>query len=185
MTTMGIIIAKMALCLIAALLVGLLFGYLFARARTKERYEDKIDALEELCENKKEEARRYKELYGKKELEANTLHEEIEKHEELLVTCKKREEELMTQLDLLVEENGALQEKLSQAEAQDEDGSEIVAKIEQMMQTLEEEGPRLASELKKELKEDLQEAREMVQNGTKNGKIAKLLDTIAGKFRRK
>jgi len=97
MGTMEIIITKMALCLLAALLIGLFFGYIFARRKAKEFFEHKIDALEELCEAKKSESNELKTKYGNMEIEMlrlkdinNDREAQISKQESDLEECRKK-----------------------------------------------------------------------------------------------
>ncbi len=112
MTEMEIIVTKMALCLLGALLIGLFFGYLYTKRKTKEMYEDKIDALEELCEANKTESKELKNKYGSMEIDMLRLKDINKEYEETLEKNKKSIEEYESKL----EECGKSEEKVAALE---------------------------------------------------------------------
>jgi len=89
MSEMEIIITKMVLCLLGALLIGLFFGYLYTKRKIKEIYEDKIDALEELCEANKAESKELKNKYGSMEIDLLRLKDINREYEETIEKNKK------------------------------------------------------------------------------------------------
>lgn len=184
MSTIQVIIAEMALCLLAALLIGALFGYLYTRARSKERYEDKIDALQELCESKRKESEQLKIAFGKLEIENSKLHDENEHIEKLLVKCRENEEELLTQLDMLVQENESLEHKLKNcADESDITNDMLLKKISQMKEELLKEGPTLGNELKNEIKEGIEHVEQLVTTEAPKRKVMEYLGALFGKLR--
>ncbi|RUM68171.1 MAG: hypothetical protein DSZ05_01495 [Sulfurospirillum sp.] len=143
---------KMALCLVAALLLGMFFGYLYTRRKTKEMYEDKLDALEELCESKKSETHELKTKYGSMEVdmlrlqEINKEHEEtilekqkvIEEQEEKLASCKQSDEKISA-LENMYES------KKSEAEQLKKECEGYSAKIKKLEEECSEYKERIAS----------------------------------------
>ncbi len=190
MTTLGMIVTQMALCLGAALLIGAFFGYLYARAKSKEYYEHKIDALQEMCEAKKEEAEALKTQFGKLEIENSKLQEECEQYEELLVQCRTHEEELMTQLDVTKQENESLRQSLEayeakQAKSDEEESYKLLEKLTEIKTLLKTEASNMAQGLKEEIIHEIDKAEELVKNSDNTGKINTLIHTILGKFKPK
>jgi chromosome segregation ATPase len=181
---MQVIIAEMALCLLAALLIGALFGYLYARAKSKERYEDKIDALQELCESKRKESEQLKTAFGRLEVDNNKLIEENEHIENLLVECREKEEELLTQLDILVQENESLHQKLKQCPDEESVTKEMLLdKISDIKKTVADLGSDLEDEIKAEIKEGIEEVEKLVEKEVENKKVMGYLSTLFGKIK--
>jgi chromosome segregation ATPase len=183
MATMGVIVTEMALCLILALLTGALFAYLYAKASAKSYYEDKIDALQELCESKRKEADRVKEQYGKLEIKNAELEEEAERCEELLVKCREKEEEMLTQLDVIAQENESLQQKLNNLDPHANSHEAVVEELNKLKKLLNEKDTGLTAKIKEDLTEDLNRAEEMLKEGVGTGKIASFLQSLFGKFK--
>jgi uncharacterized membrane protein YraQ (UPF0718 family) len=186
MSNLQIIIAEMALCLLAMLLIGALFGYLYGRARSKERYEDKVDALQELCESKRKESEQLKTAFGKLEIDNNKLIEENEHIENLLVECREKEEELLTQLDMLVQENESLHQKLKKCSDESSVTKEMLLEtILQIKEAVTETKPDLDSEMKQEIKEGIEKVEELIEKETDNKKAAGYLNTLFSKLKPK
>ena len=183
MATMGVIVTEMALCLLAALGIGAFFAYFYAKSSAKAYYEDKIDALQELCESKRKEAEAIKEQYLKLEIESAKNEEEAKRCEALLVACREKEEALLTQLDLIAQENASLQQKLDTLDP-DSSGHEVLAKeIAELKKMLDVKHTDLTAKIKDELMEDLTKAEKMLKEGVKTGKITSFIQTILGKIR--
>ena len=186
MATMGVIVTEMILCLLVALLIGALFGYLYGRSSTRERYENKIDALQELCESKRKESEAIKERFGKLEIENAKLEEEAQRCEELLVECREKEEEMLRQIDVIVQENESLQQKLSYVTEKEEDEGERTSLLEEIgtiKKLLEEHSAQISSEVREEIVEELSKAEKMVREGAKKGKIGLTLQSLFGKIK--
>jgi len=141
MSAMGIIISKMVLCLLAALLIGFVFGLLFIRARTKEYYEDKIDALEELCEAKKQESAELRTKYGNMDVEMSRLKENLSEEEEKLTALQKRNTEYETKLQEKEEEIELLEKKIEtlQQEKEQEIGAKVAEREKEITEALTQE----------------------------------------------
>ncbi len=188
MSNMAVIVSEMALCLLAALAIGALFGYLFSRAKNREHYENKIDALEELCESKRQESEYLKENYGKLEIEKNRLVEENEHCEELLVKCRENEEQLLTQLDMLVQENESLTQKLKQYQENSQNGEpdrELLQKLSDIKAALSNSAAEISDTLKKEVHEEIEKVEKALSGGEKKQNILSYLNTLLGKVKQR
>jgi septal ring factor EnvC (AmiA/AmiB activator) len=185
MTTMGIIITEMALCLLAALLIGLFFGYLYAKVKGKEFYEDKIDALEELCEAKKHEASDLKARYGNMEIEIAKLHEQKTKNEKIIQKCREKEEEMLAQLELLAEKNDKLEQSLANVDSKVPvlNKDEIIQKIDEIKKLLEEKREVITEEVQKEIIQEVEELKEEIKNEENSSKIVTFLQNIIKKIK--
>ena len=193
MSNMQIIIAEMTGCLVAALLLGALFAYLFAKARSREYYENKIDALEELCESKKEEAQRFKAAYGNLEIENSRLQEEKGEYEQLLLKCRTSEEDLLTQLDVIAQENASLRQEIEnlkqQPQAQTDrdqiEGEVALEKLKELKEVLHSKAEYLKEEIKNQVSEEIDQAEERMQKGVSGSKLFSFVNKVFGKINRK
>lgn len=193
MSTTEIIITEMSGCLVAALLLGALFGYLFTKARSREYYENKIDALEELCESKKEEAERIKAAYGNLEIENSRLQEENEEYEQLLLKCRTSEEDLLTQLDVIAQENESLRQEIENLKQQphaqvDEDQIEAevaLEKLKELREVLISKAENMKEEIKSQVSEEIDKAEETMQKGVSGSKLFAFVNKLFGKINRK
>ncbi len=195
MTTLGIVVTEMALCLLAALVMGLFFGYLYAKAKTKEYFENKIDALEELCEAKRVEASELKTRYGNMEIEITKLQEKCANDEKIIENCKEKENEMLAQLELLAEKNEKLQQNLNEMEAEQKqakqeafvkiDGSEVLNKIDEIAHLLKDKTKTLTHEVKQEIVEEVQEIKkELSSDSAENSnKVVTILQNIMKKLK--
>jgi uncharacterized membrane protein YraQ (UPF0718 family) len=183
MAVMGVIVTEMVFCLVAALAIGALFAYFYAKASARAFYEDKIDALQELCESKREEAEKIKALYSKLEIENARLDEEAVRCEELLTQCRENEEELLAQLDVIAQENASLQEKMRYSQSAQSDVSGLIEQISALKKSIEQKNGDLDENIKAEVTRDLDEAEQMLREGKKHSKITALMQMILGKIK--
>jgi septal ring factor EnvC (AmiA/AmiB activator) len=184
MTTIGIIITEMALCLLAALLIGLFFGYLYAKVKGKEFYEDKIDALEELCEAKKLEASELKARYGNMEIEIAKLYEQRTRDEKIIENCKVKEEEMLAQLELLADKNDKLEQSLANINTNVPvfNKDEIIQKIDEINKLLTEKREVITEEVQKEIIKEVEELKDEIKNEENSSKIVTFLQNIIKKI---